>query len=41
MSAVFKGEMSAGELETNEEKRKIRELFREQLKILSRNKKEA
>lgn len=41
MSAVFKGEMSAGELETNEGKRKIRELFREQLKILSRNKKEA
>ena len=32
MSAIYKGEMSAGDLETREGKKKIRELFREQIK---------
>ena len=33
MCAIFKGEMSAGDLETAEGKKKIKELFKEQLKL--------
>ncbi len=33
MSAVFKGEMSTKDLETEEGKKKIKEMFKEQLKV--------
>lgn len=38
MSAVFKGEMSTKDLETEAGKTKIKELFKEQLKITGKNK---
>ena len=41
MSAVFKGEMSTKDLETEEGKKKIKELFKEQLSISGKKSKES